>query len=266
MANLSSDLRIMGAREFETTNPMLLPATAESLGPDHAPTPHKQSALAMIQAIEDNGLQLDSQIHVVDGVRTIGNRGGNYGDVTIPEAHLFSLYRVSYDGLSDLLIGYRNSVAQTMARRACVGKSFPICSNVSLFGDDIVFSKKNTIGQTNIRQIAYEGVRDKVLPAFRTIEEQLDNLRGSTLGNNRRRAMTLSAFEQKVLPAALIPEMRDLWANETMSDDAPEVYEDRFNQLGLMQSMTRVTRDLPTRRQALASQKISRFFGFGLAA
>jgi hypothetical protein len=219
----------------------------------------------MIEAIEANGLVLQDQLHVVDGVRTMQSYGGNYGEITVPEAHLFSLYRVTYDGRPDLLIGYRNSVAQTFARRACVGKHFPICSNVSLFGEDIVFNKKNTIGQTNIHEIAFEGVRDKVLPSFRTIEEQLDALKSQTLGNVRRRAMTLGAFEQKVIPAKLIQPMRDLWADEDMAVNAPEVYEDRFNALGLMQSMTRLTRDLPLRRQAEASQKISRFFNFGLA-
>lgn len=253
---------IIGAREFETKDPLLLPDRAESLGPDHAPTPHRASALAMLSAIEDNGLSLIDQTHVVDGVRSF-DRDGNHGQVTIPGAHLFSLYRVSYQGRPDLLIGYRNSIAQTMARRACVGKYFPICTNVSLFGDDIVFSRKNTTGQTDIDRIAFEGVRDKVVPAFQTIEERLNALRRRTLSEWARRSMTLGMFEDKVLPAKLIPAMRDLWA-DLSPETAPEVFENRDNALGLMHSATRITNDLGTRLRANASQRISRFFGFGL--
>ena len=69
-------MTIIGAREFETKNPMDLPNEAVSLGPNHAPTPHRLSAQAMIEAIEGNGLTLVDQTHVVDGVRNM-DRGGN---------------------------------------------------------------------------------------------------------------------------------------------------------------------------------------------
>ncbi len=258
-----SELRVMGPREYETKNPLDLPATAESLGLHHAPTPHRVSAVAMLDALEFSGLHILDQTHVVDGVRTMRPEG-NYGEIVIHQAHLFSLYKVAHPTIElpdgDLLVGYRNSIAQTMARRACVGVSFPICTNVSLFGDDLVFSKKNTTRQTNIFQIALDGVRNKVLPQFETIEGQLDKLRSRTLWPDRRRSETLRLFEDKVLPAKLVTDMRDMWADLEAS---PEVFEDRHNALGLMQACTRLIRDLPTRRQAEASQKISRWFGFG---
>ena len=266
--------RIIGAREFETTDPSILPDMAESLGPNHAPTPHRTSAYAMLEAIDSAGLTLKSQIHVVDGLRTMRREGGgNYGEITVPNAHLFSLYTVWYGEMDDLLIGYRNSVAQSMARRCCVGKSFPICSNVSLFGEDIVFNAKNTVGQTDIFRIAREGVQEKVLPLFRTIEEQLEALRNRTMVGDTRTAEQHKLFLDGTLPVRYLTALDDVLtaAKENRTDDNgvliyPEVTENIFNALGVMHAATRVIQDKGIRQQATLSQKISKHFGFGVAA
>jgi hypothetical protein len=233
----------------------------------------------MEAAILASGLDITSRTFVVDGVRNMRPEywkcqaaGGNYGEVTIPNAHLFALWQVKHPTITlpqgDLMIGYRNSVAQTMARRACVGVSFPICTNVSLFGDDIVFSKKNTCGQRDFDLIALRGVQDKVLPMFETIQDQLDRLQSKTWGGAERRSATLALFEQGVLPTRYITPLRDLWEDARLGGHKyPEVEENWGNELGLMHSCTRVIQaEKGIRRQAKASQAVSRFFQFGVAA
>jgi hypothetical protein len=253
-------MSIMGQREYETTNIADLPNEALRLGPDHYPTGHRDSVGYVEDAILATGLEIVGQQHVVDGLRTMTPHGGNYGKVTIPGANVFSLFNVRSEKLGeDYLIGYRNSVAQAFAAQACIGKHFPVCTNVSLFGDDIIFRRKNT-RHANLDTLIMAEMTDKVVPLLETVQEQLDRLSGASLTQEQARAMAFTAFAEKVVPAKLIGDVEGLILDPS---DAPEIWENEGNALGLMHTFTRVTRDLGLRQQAEASQRISRFFGFG---
>jgi hypothetical protein len=254
--------KICGAREFETTFPWELPNDEVSLGNDHYPVGHRTSALGMQAAILDTGLEIISQQHVVDGARGADGRTGNYGDIVISGANLFSLFTVrhpAFGGDGEALIGYRNSVAQRFAASACIGVSFPVCTNVSLFGHDIIFNRKNT-RYANLPELMKREVGDKVLPMLATVQEQLDRLARRTIDSTEKRAIAWDAFACKVLPANKLGAVNDLLND---CSEAPEVKANNGNMLGLMHTFTRVVRDMPIRPQAEKSQAISRYFGFG---
>ncbi len=254
--------KICGAREFETTNPMDLPNAEVSLGPDHYPVGHRTSAMGMINAIEATGLSILSQQHVVDGARGADGRSGNYGAITVSEANLFSLYKVAhpaFGGNGEALIGYRNSVAQRFAASACIGVSFPVCTNVSLFGEDIIFNRKNT-RHANLPALMREQVSTKVIPMLETVQDQLDRLANTDV---HKQACAWGAFAAKVLPANKLQAVDAILADPS---ECPEVWENDGNALGVMHTFTRVIRDMPIRQQAEKSQAISRYFGFGANA
>ncbi len=268
-----SQLSITGDKEFSTTNPMDLPNAAIVLGPRHSPTGHRDSVTAMADAIEFSGLKILDQLHTVDGVRTMSGAPsrGNYGEVTIPGANVFSLFKVSHptiniDG-SDLVIGYRNSVAQAMAAQACIGRNVTVCTNLELFGSDVIFRRKNTTF-ANLRETMRTEVADRVMPMLATIEEQVAKLRGITLNRVQREATAFRMFEKGALaPKFLKPMAAIMNADfEVKRDEYPEVLADWDNALGLMSVATRVIQaEKSMRRQAEMSQSVSRFFKFGAA-
>jgi hypothetical protein len=252
---------IMGAREFETNTVDDLPNEALRLGPDHYPTGHRDSCGFMREAILATGLAIDSEQHVVDGIRTMGvAAGGNYGDITIPGANVFSMFCVSSPEIGqDYLIGYRNSVAQALAAQACLGKHFPVCTNVSLFGEDIIFRRKNT-KNADLQTLMMREVSDRVVPMLRTVQEQLDRLAQFPMEIAHQKADAFDMFSRKVIPAKFMADFDGLIQD---CSEAPEIHENEFNALGQMHRATRVIRELPVRRQAAVSQAISRHCGFG---
>ena len=256
--------RITGAREFETSDPLALPTEAVVLGPNHNPMSHRESAVVMNMAIDQAGLQIIEQSHVVDGLRTMNREGGNYGKITVPQANLFSLYKIYAPELTGTkLIGYRNSVAQAFGRSACIGEYFSICTNVSLFGSDILFSRKNTTNATAQQMIDW--VCQKVTPMLQSVEEQLEILREYKLTKVQTEAAMFRMFERGVLPHKYIQPLAAVARTED-GDAYPEVVEHAGTAMGLMHASTRVIQaETSLRRQAELSQNIGTYFRFGKA-
>lgn len=266
-----SELSIMGANEMQTTDPRELPNAAIVLGPRHNPTGHRDSVTAMADAIERSGLTILDQLHTVDGVRNMTRSGGNYGDVTIPGANVFSLFKVSHPTLvipgSDLMIGYRNSVAQAMAAQACIGRNVTICTNLELFGTDVIFRRKNTTF-ADLAQTMRAEVCDRVFPMLATVQEQVEKLRAVKLTRVQREATAFRMFEAKALAPKYLAPMANIMSAcpEVLETEYPEVLADFDNALGVMSTATRVIQaEKSMRRQAELSQSVSRFFKFGAA-
>jgi len=256
--------RISGAREFETSDPLALPEAATVLGPNHNPMSHRESAIVMNMAIDQAGLTILEQTHVVDGLRTMTREGGNYGEITVPQANLFSLYKIYAPELTGTkLIGYRNSVAQAFGRSACIGEYFSICTNVSLFGNDILFNRKNTTNANAGQMIDW--VVDRVAPMLQSVEEQIQRLRDLQLTNVQREAAMFRMFERKVLPNKYIQPLGEVARSED-GEAYPEVVEAGGSALALMHASTRVIQaETSLRRQAELSQNIGSYFRFGKA-
>ncbi len=257
-----SQVSICGAKEYETSDPRTLPTEAVVLGPRHNPIAHRDFAVGMIEAIEATGLEILEQTHVVDGIRNM-DQGGNYGAVTVPGANIFSLFKIRHPTVTipggDLMIGARNSVAQALAAQACIGVSFPVCTNLSLFGHDLLFKRKNTTFAV-MAEIMRETVAERVYPMLETVQGQIERLQSFKLTRVQREATVYRMVAKKALPAKMLAPMDAIFQSST---DFPEVGENFDNALGVMHAATRCIQTEKTRRQAELSQSISRFFAFG---
>ena len=174
----------------------------QPLGTRHQPIPHAVLVDALVDGITDRGWAVKSSQLVVaaKGAALFGTMDLRRSPAAEPRS---IVYRLPEDHTEiGTLFGFRSSVNQSTAIRGVAGKRVFVCSNMCFSGDMFVMRRKSTT-RINLPEVIADGL-DQFLVQTRKLDQDIERLQQTPLGDTDAKARIFDLFNAEVLPSRLL--------------------------------------------------------------
>ena len=212
----------------------------ESLGRNHKPVPHVEVLDALDRAFPDFGLEKAEE---------------GWG-VSADASKLFGVIRFNnktqIEG-TDLLLGIRTSVDESIALQGVAGARVFVCDNMAFSGQEFLFKRKSTTN-ANMVEVIYEGM-ERFEGACLTMEQTFKRFQEHELDTDAASRLFADMVCDEVVPDKYITRgVRAYfdWEPE-QTDVAPRTV------WGLYNAMTRGLREVAVNAKLQHTQAVTRF-------